>query len=78
MDARAYVLIEAEAGTAAGLLAQLRRLPGVSRADAVTGPYDLIAVIDAADERAIGALVMQHLHPLPGVIRTITCLAIAH
>jgi DNA-binding Lrp family transcriptional regulator len=78
MNARAYVLIEAEAGAAAGLLVQLRRLPDVSRVDVVTGPYDLVAVIDAADERAIGALVMQQLHPLPGVIRTITCLAIAH
>lgn len=78
MDARAYVLIEAEAGHAAALLVQIRQLAGVSRADAVTGPYDLIAVIDAADERAIGALVMHHLHPLPGVIRTITCLAIGH
>jgi len=38
MHARAYVLIEAEAGQVGPVIATLRSLPGVAAADAVTGP----------------------------------------
>ncbi len=76
MLARAYVLIEAEAGQVAEVIAALRGLQGVRTADIITGPYDLIAVIEVPDQRAIGRLVMDELHGIAGIKRTITCLAI--
>ena len=76
MLARAYVLIEAEAGQVAEVIAALRGLQGVRTADIITGPYDLIAVIELPDQRAIGRLVMDELHGIAGIKRTITCLAI--
>jgi DNA-binding Lrp family transcriptional regulator len=76
MQSKAYVLIEAEAGQVAAVIATLRSLAGISTADPVTGPYDIIAVVETADQREIGRLVMDALHQIVGVKRTITCLAI--
>ena len=76
MDARAYVLIEAEAGQVGQVIATLRSLPGVTRADAVTGPYDVIVTVETADSRDIGRLVMNEVHGVAGIKRTVTCLAI--
>ena len=76
MHARAYVLIEAEAGQVASVIAVLRELPGVSAADPVTGPYDIIVTIETPDPRNIGRLVMNEIHGINGIKRTVTCLAI--
>ena len=76
MHARAYVLIEAEAGQVGSVIAALRALPGVAAADAVTGPYDIIVTIETPDPRDIGRLVMNEVHGVTGIKRTVTCLAI--
>jgi DNA-binding Lrp family transcriptional regulator len=76
MQARAYVLIEAEAGQVGSVISALRELPGVSAADPVTGPYDIILTIETPDPRDIGRLVMNEIHGVAGIKRTVTCLAI--
>ncbi|MCS6938730.1 MAG: Lrp/AsnC ligand binding domain-containing protein [Roseiflexaceae bacterium] len=76
MLARAYVLIEAEAGQVSSVLATLRGIKGITLADPVTGPYDIIVTIEVPDQRDIGRLVMNELHGIPGIKRTVTCLAI--
>jgi DNA-binding Lrp family transcriptional regulator len=76
MQARAYVLIEAEAGQVGSVISALRELPGVSAADPVTGPYDIIMTIETPDPRDIGRLVMNEIHGVAGIKRTVTCLAI--
>lgn len=77
MRSKAYVLIEAEAGQVGAVIETLRTIPSVSAADPVTGPYDIIVVIETDDQRAIGRIVVDALHRIAGVKRTITCLAIA-
>lgn len=76
MRARAYVLIEAEAGQVGAIITALRGLPGVSAADAVTGPYDVIITLETPDPRDIGRLVMNEIHGIGGIKRTVTCLTI--
>jgi DNA-binding Lrp family transcriptional regulator len=76
MQARAYVLIEAEAGQVGSVISALRELTGVSAADPVTGPYDIIVAIETPDPRDIGRLVMNEIHGVAGIKRTVTCLAI--
>ena len=76
MQAMAYVLIEVEAGQIEEVIAALRSLPGIRAADVVTGPYDIIATIDLPEQRLIGRLVMDTIHGIAGLKRTITCLAI--
>ncbi|NJN18105.1 MAG: Lrp/AsnC family transcriptional regulator [Oscillochloris sp.] len=76
MDAKAYVLIEAESGRVAEVLSALRALPGMTAVDAVTGPYDIIATVQTADPREIGRLVMSDIHGVEGIKRTVTCMVI--
>jgi len=76
MQARAYVLVEAEAGQVRSIIEVLRGLAGVSAADAVTGPYDIVVTIETPDPRDIGRLVMNEIHGITGIKRTVTCLTI--
>lgn len=73
---RAYVLIEAETDHIGEALMALRDLPTVVEADAVAGTCDIIAKIATAEERAIGALVIETIHAIPGIKRTTTCVTI--
>jgi DNA-binding Lrp family transcriptional regulator len=73
---RAYILIEAEAGLTNAILVALRNLHGVQTADPVTGPYDIIVIVELNEQRDVGRLVMNDIHAIAGIKRTITCLAI--
>jgi DNA-binding Lrp family transcriptional regulator len=76
MAAKAFVLIETAVGRTKEVAAILRQLKGVKSVDAVTGPYDVIVVVEAENLTEIGDLVTNKIHPIPGISRTVTCLAI--
>lgn len=76
MTVRAFVLIEAAMGKTKEVVAMLENVEGVNSVDAVTGPYDVIAVIEMADVNAIGDLVTKHIHSVGGIARTVTCLTV--
>lgn len=76
MATKAYVLIEASVGKTRDVVATLRAIDGVKSVDPVTGPYDIIVMVESKDLNAIGELVTGKIHPIPGVTRTVTCLAI--
>ena len=76
MVARAYVLIETSVGKTKDVALALRKVKGVKEVNAVTGPYDVIAVVEGADLTAVGNLVTNEIHPVGGIERTVTCLAV--
>ena len=76
MAAKAFVLIEVAVGKDKEVIAALSRLKGVKSADSVTGPYDMIAVIEGQDLNDIGDLVTAKIGRITGITRTVTCLAI--
>jgi DNA-binding Lrp family transcriptional regulator len=76
MEAKAYVLIEAESGRVAEVLTALRAIEGMTAADAVTGPYDIVATLQTHDPRNIGRLVMNEIQGVEGIKRTVTCIVI--
>ena len=76
MATKAYVLIETSVGKSRDVAKELRSLRGVQAADNVTGPYDVIAVIEAADLTALGALLTSRIHTLNGIVRTVTRLSV--
>lgn len=76
MSAKAYVLIGTAADKTASIVEELRKLPGVVAADLVTGPYDIVAVVQGSDGNAVGKLIMTDIRGLPGITSTLTCLAI--
>ena len=72
---RAYVLIEMAAGHSMNLVNLLRGRSDVVDADRVTGPYDVIALLEAPDLAKINEVVTTEIHHLEGVVRTITCVS---
>jgi len=76
MAEKAYILIEVVVGTTAEVAGKLRALPGVLEVESLSGPYDIVAVITGQDLIAVGELVTEDIHSVPGIKRTITCLCI--
>ena len=76
MPTKAYILIEAQVGKAPDVVRALRDLDVVQSADGVSGPYDIIAIVEAADLGSIGDLVTAQIHTIPGTTRSVTCLRI--
>ncbi|HEY49912.1 MAG TPA: Lrp/AsnC family transcriptional regulator [Dehalococcoidia bacterium] len=76
MTARAYVLIETSVGKTKHVVQVLRKVKGMKEVNAVTGPYDVIAVVEGADLTAVGNLVTSEIHGAGGIERTVTCLAV--
>jgi len=74
--AKAFVLIETLVGRNKEVVAALRQLEGLKSVDTVTGPYDIIAIIEGETLNDIGDLVTSKIHPVAGISRTVTCLAI--
>lgn len=76
MAAKAFVLIETAVGRTKEVVTALKKLRGVNAVDTVTGPYDIIVILHGESLNDIGNLVTGEIHPIPGISRTVTCLAI--
>ena len=76
MATRAYLLVETAVGKTREVAGTLAGLEGIESVDVVTGPYDIIAVINTSDMAVVGNLVTGHIHTVPGVVRTVTCVAV--
>jgi DNA-binding Lrp family transcriptional regulator len=76
MAAKAFVLIEATVGKTREVIAALDKVEGVKSVEAVTGPHDVIAVIEMPDVNAIADLVTKNIHSISGIARTVTCLTV--
>jgi DNA-binding Lrp family transcriptional regulator len=72
MAIRAFVFIECTPGKATQVASATAKLPGVALAHAVTGAYDVIALVEAQDTAALGELVSLRLHRIPHVVKTTT------
>ena len=75
MPTKAYVLIETSVGKTREVAAALRALKGIQSADVVTGPYDIIAVVEGEGLGFIGDMVTRDVHIIGGITRSVTCLA---
>lgn len=76
MSREAYVLIDVEKGRAADVVIELTGKPGISAANEIWGPHDVIAVVEAGDVDALIHLVKNEIVSADGVLRTDTCLVI--
>ena len=73
MTVHAYVLVQTDVGMASHVAQQVNAIDGVVVAEAVTGPYDVIARTEAASMDELGRLVVRDLQQIEGITRTITC-----
>lgn len=70
---QAYILIQTEVGKAAAVAREIAAVTGVTVADDVTGPYDVIVRAEAATMDDLGKLVVARIQAVAGITRTLTC-----
>jgi DNA-binding Lrp family transcriptional regulator len=73
MSVNAYILIQTEVGQAASVASEIGKLAGVTMAEDVTGPYDVIVRAEAESVDELGKLVVANVQAVPGITRTLTC-----
>jgi DNA-binding Lrp family transcriptional regulator len=73
MAVSAYILIQTEVGKAARVAEQVRVVEGITAADDVTGPYDVIARAEADTVDELGRMVVSRVQMIDGITRTLTC-----
>jgi DNA-binding Lrp family transcriptional regulator len=73
---KAFILIETMVGRTREIADTMDKIEGVKSVDLVTGPYDIIAVLEGETLNQIGDIITQVIHPIGGISRTVTCLAI--
>jgi DNA-binding Lrp family transcriptional regulator len=76
MTAKAFVLIETAVGRNKEVATALEKIKGVKSVDVVTGPYDIIGVVEGVTLNDIDNIVTGKIHLIPGISRTVTCLAL--
>lgn len=74
MSMRTYVLIEVGVGKTREVVEELSKILGMKAVDRVTGPYDVIAVLETDGLNEAGQVVANEIHSISGVVRTMTCL----
>ena len=73
---RAYILIEALPGKALELMNNIKNVAGIKTVHLVTGPYDVIAFVEAADLKASGDIIVKKIQATGFVARTLTCITV--
>ena len=75
---RAYVLMKIEPGKIEDVLLRLRASDHVRSADAVTGPNDVVALVEASDPPDLADLIFRSIQTISGVKETDTRVIIEH
>ncbi|KWX04223.1 AsnC family transcriptional regulator [Carbonactinospora thermoautotrophica] len=70
---QAYILIQTEVGKAAQVAQEISKIEGVTQAEDVTGPYDVIVRAEARSVDELGKLVVAKIQNVEGITRTLTC-----
>ena len=70
---QAYILIQTEVGRSSDVSSEVRQIAGVTLAEDVTGPYDVIARVEATTVDELGQLVLSRIQDIKGITRTLTC-----
>ena len=72
MPVTAYILIQAEVGKT-HVARQAAAINGVTSAQDVTGPYDVIVRAEAGSMDDLGRMVVSQIQLIDGITRTVTC-----
>ncbi len=80
MAVKSYVLIETNVGTAKQVALSLAAIPQsdgeIKSVELVTGPFDVICLVEASNLEQLGSCITDSIQTVAGVKRTTTCLTI--
>ena len=69
---RAIVLVNLSPGAEEESVAALREMPGIVSVYQLYGLYDLLVIIEGADDQAVKSIIADNLRSKAGVVSTIT------
>lgn len=72
MNVSAYIFVETSHGKAKEVCEEISKIEGIKACNVVTGPFDLIVLVEAPNVNAIGSLVVSKIQFIKGVKRTQT------
>ena len=73
---QAYLLIETNVSKTLPLEKALIKIKGVKTVSTVTGPFDIIILLEADSPEQIGQIILKKIRLLPGIVRTLTCVVV--
>ena len=73
MSVQAYILIQTEVGKASSVAKAVSAIAGVTIAEGVTGPYDVIMRAESASMEDLGRTGLAKVQAVAGITRTLTC-----
>ena len=76
MAVSAYVLIRTEADKTKNAFETLTKLKGVKTVHTVTGPFDIILLVEAKTLHDLGDVILTKIRGVDGISRTMTCVTV--
>jgi DNA-binding Lrp family transcriptional regulator len=76
MAAKAFVFVETAVGKTKEVNLALKKMKAIKSVDVVTGPYDIIIIMEGENPDTIGTFVADKVQAIPGIVRTVTCLSL--
>jgi len=73
MSVQVYILIQTDVGKAGSVAKSVSAISGVTLAEAVTGPYDVVMRAEAPSMEELGRSILSKVQAVPGITRTLTC-----
>ncbi len=71
-------MIQTDIGKASSVAHAISAIPGVTLAEGVTGPYDVITRAEAPSMEEFGRTILAKVQGVPGISRTLTCPVTSH
>ena len=78
MSVQVYILIQTEVGKASSVARSISQIAGVTLAEGVTGPYDVIMRAESSSMEELGRSILGKVQVIPGITRTLTCPVTSH
>jgi DNA-binding Lrp family transcriptional regulator len=78
MSVQVYILIQTEVGKASSVARSISEIAGVTLAEGVTGPYDVIMRAESSSMEELGRGILGKVQAIPGITRTLTCPVTSH
>ena len=78
MSVQVYILIQTEIGKASSVAKTISQIAGVTLAEGVTGPYDVIMRAESSSMEELGRSILAKVQAIPGIARTLTCPVTSH
>ncbi|MBX3036198.1 MAG: Lrp/AsnC ligand binding domain-containing protein [Anaerolineales bacterium] len=73
---QAYVLVQTTADKTINVATSILEVDSVKTVNIVTGPYDVIVLMEGDDPQIIGRIIMEKIRLIPGIVETLTCVVI--